>query len=124
MSSPLAPYYLATSVLVGGAQAAEAILLLRRNGEINRALLRFSLFEYVWAGVSIVAILTMSPIVPMWLAASFVLYTAAFYVAGRVLLAKKGPVTLPFRLPRVFAVGGGVFGCYFCAASLWAWLAA
>jgi hypothetical protein len=123
MSTVLAPCYLAASTLVGVAQIVDAAILASRNGAVTKAIIRFSLIEYAWAGVSI-AMLLLAPSIPWWLPVSFVVYVAALYVAARILASKRKVPTEPFVVPRAFVILGGVFGVYFSAASAWVWLVA
>jgi hypothetical protein len=122
MSTILASCYVAASMFVGVSQIVDAAILASGKGVVTKALIRFSLFEYAWAGVSI-TVFFLAASIPWWLPASFVGYVAALYIAARALPPTRRGPTASFVIPRAFVMLGGVFGVYFSAASAWVWLA-
>lgn len=109
--------YLLSSVAVGLTQVADAVILVKFNdrGRLGYFTIIFSLAEYGWAAVSFFVWKAADGSFPLWLPASFIAYTAAFFAAGIVLAIQNRGEHM--KIPRHLATAGGVFGLYFSVAS-------
>ena len=107
--------YLLASVLVGVAQVADAVVLVKHKGRLGVLTTVFSIGEYIWAAVSFFVWRAAEESIPHWLPVSFIAYVAAFFVAGLLLGAQiRGK---EMSIPTHLFVAGGVFGVYFAAVS-------
>jgi len=112
---PISPStYLLSSVAVGVAQVADAVILVKfkDRGCLGYVTTIFSLAEYGWAAVSFfVWQAAVEGSFPLWLPVSFIAYTAAFFAAGIVVAIQSRGEDM--KIPGHLAIAGGVFGLYF-----------
>lgn len=109
--------YSELSTIVGVVQAADAVLLYKARGVINKWLVVFSFFEYLWAGISFSAL---SSGAPRWLPMSFVIYIVAGLAYGIFLNSHHSSSGAAAKaVPMWFVIFGGFFGLYFVAASFY-----
>ena len=107
------------SALIGAAQVVDAGVLLRNKGRITKAVMAFSFLEYAWAVVSAVQATSGKGDTPTWLPLSFVAWIIIGALTGLwITMTNRNPDALP-RIPAWSVIGGGVFGVFFLAASLW-----
>jgi hypothetical protein len=115
---PLSPNtYLLSSVAVGLAQIADAVILVKfkDRGRLGYVTTLFSFAEYGWAAVSFFVWKAAEDAFPLWLPASFIAYTAAFFAAGVALVIQSRGEEV--KIPEHIAIAGGVFGLYFSVAA-------
>ena len=109
--------YLLSSVVVGAAQIADAVILVKfmDRGRLAYITTVFSFAEYGWAAVSYFVWKAAEDSFPLWLPVSFIAYTAAFFAAGIVVAIQSRGKEM--KVPKHLAIAGGVFGMYFSVAA-------
>ena len=105
------PYFIA-SILIGFLQVVDGLMLAFKGTPESFSLL-FSLLEFVWVPISILAIFQVSR--SRYLPVSYVVYNVLGWIYGYYLVATSDGG--PFSIPSWFAVFGFCFGVYFSTAS-------
>lgn len=109
--------YLAGSVAVGIGQVADAYATLRLRGRWSDwSTTAFGLFEFVWAGVSLLVWREADQALPGWLPVSFIASTIAGLAAGLVLvIQQRGSDEV--LIPTDVTIATGAFGVFFAVAA-------
>ncbi|WP_232352019.1 hypothetical protein [Inhella proteolytica] len=111
-----AHWFLLGSAAMGLGQVLDAGLLWRARGRISLTPLCFSLAEWIWAALALLAWREADPAVPWWLPALFLAYVAGFAVHAARQARPEEPA-LRDLTPREIQAGA-LFGALYLGLSV------
>lgn len=101
------------SAAIGVTQVIDAAILFKNNGACDSVSITFSSIEFIWAIVSLVALIRAKQRATRLLALAFFGYN----VFGWLLAILVVPQTAPVVVPLWFVVFGGIFGLAYGVSS-------
>ncbi|MEQ8691671.1 MAG: hypothetical protein RIC89_12675 [Pseudomonadales bacterium] len=114
--------YTWTSILIGVLQIWEGYTLHATQGEVGKLVLTFSVFELIWAAVSVYVVYSLyePPITVLWYPIIFVVYVLVGFFWSISLFGDRKPddETIPV-LPLSAIWAGTVFGTIFAFTGIY-----